>query len=311
MPRISIITPLSNGANYLSATLKSVVRQSFAEWETIIVDDGSTDASVNIAKTFIDSDARFRLVNQDGNGVAEARNQGFANCSPEAEFVVFLDHDDVWRPDALSRLLKVLEQEPNAVGSHGLARYIDDFGNPVESDGLEQSDRLRLSYQAGAIRPVPLEDPTTFECLIVRNYMTTPGAVLLRKSAMEKFMPFNTDCQPCEDWHLYARMSLHGPFAFLDTPVLDYRVKSANASRRKENLRQAEAKVRYELTVCPEVSIEQAEMAKSVYNTWQRYAIRKRLVSVKSSLHQGQVLKAMREMGSTVRPWINSMRGKP
>src|SRR5437588_11487755 len=97
----------------------------------IVVDDGSRDSSSAIASAYAEQDTRIRVVRQPNRGVAAARNRGFAESRPDAEFIVFLDHDDVWEPDALESLFGALERNPTAVGAHGLARYIDRVGKPI------------------------------------------------------------------------------------------------------------------------------------------------------------------------------------
>ena len=303
--------PLCNGANYLSATLNSVLRQTVLEWEAIIVDDGSEDASVNIAQTFVDKDPRYKMVHYDGSGLTQARIHGFGLVSAESEYVTFLDHDDVLAPSAFCDLLSILAKNPSAVGAHGLVRYVDQLGRPVESGGLEQTDRLRLSYQGGAIKPVGVDQPTTFECLVVRNYMPTSGAVLLRKSAISLAMPMDLSLDCYGEWHLYARMSLMGDFAFLDRVVLDYRIPAPHADQEKERLRDAEERVRYKITQCPNMSSEQTAMARSVYCTWQRYSVKRRVAGAKAALYRGSLISATRQITSAIRPWIRTLRGRP
>ena len=93
-PIVSIIVPVYNGEPYLSETLDSIRNQSFKNWETVVIDDGSKDGSVGVALGYVNRDPRIRVVQQENSGVANARNSGFAATNPQTEFVIFLDHDD-------------------------------------------------------------------------------------------------------------------------------------------------------------------------------------------------------------------------
>lgn len=96
---ISIIIPIYNSENHLSETLDSLCRQSFNDWQAICVDDGSTDLSADIVRSFISKDHRFTLIEQKNAGPGPARNKGLSLT--EGEYVTFLDSDDLLHPQAL------------------------------------------------------------------------------------------------------------------------------------------------------------------------------------------------------------------
>src|SRR5260221_1554025 len=100
-PRISIVIPTYNAAAHLAATTESVRAQTFAGWELVLFDDGSSDTTVSLAEELARNDERIRVVRGGHYGVATARNRGFQETSPGSEFVAFLDHDDVWEPTVL------------------------------------------------------------------------------------------------------------------------------------------------------------------------------------------------------------------
>lgn len=105
MSEISIIIPVFNTAKYLSACLQSVVVQSFGNFEIIIVNDGSTDASSDIIQKFMNADNRIKVINQENKGLSEARNTGLRNAT--GRYVTFLDSDDAIAPNFLERMLIV------------------------------------------------------------------------------------------------------------------------------------------------------------------------------------------------------------
>jgi teichuronic acid biosynthesis glycosyltransferase TuaG len=103
-PEVSVITPVWNAEATLGETVASVQAQSFEDWEMLIVDDGSTDASLALARALAAKDPRLRVLAQEANaGAAAARNRGIREAS--ARFIAFLDADDLWRPEKLARQL--------------------------------------------------------------------------------------------------------------------------------------------------------------------------------------------------------------
>ncbi len=115
MPRISIVMPFLNGANYLSEAIHSILAQDLEDWELILVDDGSTDASSAMAAKFARRHPNIQLVNhpnRDNRGLAASRVRGTDFAT--GEYLMFLDHDDVLFPDALSSMVRVLDENWNA-----------------------------------------------------------------------------------------------------------------------------------------------------------------------------------------------------
>ncbi len=99
---ISIITPSYNCSSYISSTIQSVISQTFIDWEMIIIDDCSTDDSVQLIQSFVDLDTRIKLIQLTQNsGAAVARNKGIEFASER--FIAFLDSDDSWHPHKLEK----------------------------------------------------------------------------------------------------------------------------------------------------------------------------------------------------------------
>jgi glycosyltransferase involved in cell wall biosynthesis len=110
--KTSIITPNYNRANYISETLQSVTNQTYDNWECIVVDDGSTDDSLEIIKSFCEKDKRIKLFHRDRDpkGAGTCRNIGLENSN--AEYVIFLDSDDIIATYCLQRRIKIIEENP-------------------------------------------------------------------------------------------------------------------------------------------------------------------------------------------------------
>src|SRR5919204_766575 len=118
--RISVVVPVYNVASYLGACLDSLARQTVSDLEIVIVDDGSTDASPQIAEGFVARDARFRLVRQENAGLGAARNTGIGHAS--GEFLVFADSDDVVPRHAYEGLLVTLERTGSDFATGNVSR---------------------------------------------------------------------------------------------------------------------------------------------------------------------------------------------
>lgn len=108
-PQVSVIIPAYNADRFLSRCVDSVLAQSLSDWELVIVDDGSTDGTPQLADTLARSDERIEVVHQENRGAAEARRQGL--LASHGEWIMFLDADDEITPDAMAFLLARCEAE--------------------------------------------------------------------------------------------------------------------------------------------------------------------------------------------------------
>lgn len=98
--KISVIIPVYNGKKYIKTSIESVLDQPYKDIEVIVINDGSQDESLQIAENIANKDKRVRIINQENQGVAVARNLGIYKA--KGEFIAFLDHDDIWVPNFLS-----------------------------------------------------------------------------------------------------------------------------------------------------------------------------------------------------------------
>ncbi|MFE7587503.1 CDP-glycerol glycerophosphotransferase family protein [Streptomyces gardneri] len=109
-PRLSVIVPIYNVAEYLPACLNSLAVQTFQDLEVLMIDDGSTDDSNAIAAEFAEQDARFKLIRKENAGLGAARNTGLDSLAPESEFVTYVDSDDMIPPDAFRLMIGSLDE---------------------------------------------------------------------------------------------------------------------------------------------------------------------------------------------------------
>ena len=106
---VSIIIPTYNQENYIAETLECVIKQTYKDWECIIVDDGSTDNTCNIVKKYLNE--KIKYIKQKQSGVCEARNNGIRNTS--GEYILFLDSDDKISDNFLEEAVKCISEDEN------------------------------------------------------------------------------------------------------------------------------------------------------------------------------------------------------
>lgn len=140
--KISIIIPVYNIEKYLSECLESILNQTFKDFEVICVNDGSTDSSLEILKSFAQKDSRFKIFSQKNQGAAIARNTGIKQA--KGEYLQFLDSDDYFEPNMLEELYCYAEKYDSDLVVCS-SRKVDDFGNITESRNPNSPINLDLT----------------------------------------------------------------------------------------------------------------------------------------------------------------------
>lgn len=262
---MSIVIPAYNAEPYLGATLDSVIRQTFVEWELVVSDDGSTDGTSKVAERYAMADPRIRLVHGPNGGVARARNQGLAATDPRTELVILLDSDDIWEPTALESLVRGVDQNAECVAVHALAYCIDSRGRPVVGDDLTERMRERKGYGNRGIRSLRPDEPTTFAELVVQNWIVTPGLLLMRRAIVERVGDFDPAVDPGDDWDFAIRLSRYGDIAFIDRPLLQWRRHGTSLTNSSPRWRRAHYGVRSKMLRDPANTREQERLARSAH----------------------------------------------
>jgi glycosyltransferase involved in cell wall biosynthesis len=224
---VGIVVPTFNREQLLPITIAAVQAQTLHNWRLVLVDDGSADRTVEVARQAATSDPRIHVVMQSHGGIAAARNRGMEHLD-DAELVIFLDDDDLWEPDTLQRLSGALERDTRAVGAYGLARAIDLNGQPLRNDALMDRQTRRRGTRGTGLIEWPASEPTTFEVMAFGNVIMTPGTVLIRRSALGHAGRFR---EPAADWNMWLRLTMQGHLVFLPEVVIGYRSHPGNESR--------------------------------------------------------------------------------
>ncbi len=257
---VSVIIPTYNGQKYLAATLQSVQAQTYADWELVIVDDGSKDETAALCKEFAGKDSRIRFSQQANGGIAAARNRGIAEANPAFTLLAFLDHDDLWEPETLAMQLKSIELFPECLGAQGQVRVIDSEGLPLYDEGIEHWFTERRGVKSGRIVDWEPKTPTSLEVLALRSQIMTVGQVVLKKSALENREWFDPAMVPADDYDFWLRLLLRGSLAYTPQPVVAWRKHAANTSGNTQRMIQQDHQVREKVINLPEITPEQKQI---------------------------------------------------
>ncbi len=125
---VSIVTPVYNGEKYVGETIKSVIAQTYTNWEMIIVNDGSRDNSESIIMSFAKDEPRIHYIKQNNGGSASARNNGIRHS--KGQYIALLDADDLWEPEFLYSQIQFMN-ENNAQLVHCSYKRINEFGKEI------------------------------------------------------------------------------------------------------------------------------------------------------------------------------------
>jgi glycosyltransferase involved in cell wall biosynthesis len=211
-PQFTVVIPLYNKAQSIGRTLDSVCAQTFQDLEVIIIDDGSTDDSVNVVTPRLND--RIRLISQSNGGVSAARNAGLR--AARSSYVAFLDADDLWLPEYLETLANLIRLYPNA-GIYATAYRLSD-GQILRTPGVDSSV---TSHPAGPIsdyfRAAALGEPPFF----------TSSTCVNRDIALA-LGGFKIGIRHGEDLDMWARIALHNEIVFTPEAKAVYRIDAEN-----------------------------------------------------------------------------------
>lgn len=200
-PKISVIMPVYKVERYVAHSIQSVLDQSMDDWELILVDDASPDASADVIAKFTDRRIRY-IKHETSQGPAKARNTGI--LAARSDYIALLDSDDIAFPDRLAKQLRFLENNPG-VGLVGTwAELIDELGNKT------------------GLRNNPYPDSLLHPMLVFRNIFIT-SSLMIRKEALPTEL-FRT--MLAEDYDLASRVAENWDIAYLPNYLIQYRINT-------------------------------------------------------------------------------------
>jgi glycosyltransferase involved in cell wall biosynthesis len=233
-PLVSIMMPAYNAAEYIGLAIESALAQTYKNWEMIIVNDGSTDETVQIVNSYQDS--RIRLIQQENAGEAVARNTALK--AMRGEWVAFLDSDDLWRPNHLELTVNYLLQnlDKDAVYTDGC--HIDPQGHELQS----LSSRRRGPFEGWIFE----------ELVRASDVFGPPLCVVLRRTMIDDYnLEYDPRIVIGPDWDFFIRYAEFARFGYLDQNTCLYRVHLTNITVLTGMQKRAAS-----LTICREKAIK-------------------------------------------------------
>lgn len=218
MPCISVVIPAYNAEHTVLQTIESVQKQTFSDIEIIVINDGSTDKTLDLLRNI--SDDRLKVFSYENGGLPSARNRGIAKAT--GDFITFIDADDLWSIDKLERQFLALKENPKAAVAYSWTQTIDEQGNPLHK-----------------YHPVFLKGNVYLE-ILVNNFIASGSNILVRRDAISTVGEFDSTLKSCEDWDFYIRLASKYHFAVVPDWQILYR-QSSNAMTSKVEVMEAAA----------------------------------------------------------------------
>jgi glycosyltransferase involved in cell wall biosynthesis len=212
--KVSIIVRTYNRAYILAEALESALKQSFTDFEIIVVDDASSDNTEEVVRKFHDD--RIELIRHSQNkGVAAANNTGVQ--AAQGEFIAWLDSDDTWKPDKIDRQVKFLASHPEVDAVFSDVEIVD---GPTRHPSLVSL--LRVFPGMLASRPKAIEhvfnQREMYLCLL-EEIAIKPTALLIRRDVFKALGMFDEQSRSGEDWEFLLRLSHSSRFGYIDAPL--------------------------------------------------------------------------------------------
>ena len=222
-PRVSVLLPVHNGGRYLRAALASVLAQTFADFELIAIDDGSTDRSAAVLADLAETDHRLRVTCRPNRGLVHTLNEAVGRAA--GPYLARMDADDLCRPDRFAKQVAHLDAHPDCVLVGSRVLVVDPAGLPIELLGHEQAhdeiDAAHLGCRWPVVHP----------------------AVMLRADAVRRVGGYRQEFDTLEDLDLFLRLAEVGRLANLPDVLLHYRKHFASVTHtraaRQQQIRQA------------------------------------------------------------------------
>jgi len=213
--KISVVIPTFNYGHYLPAAIESVLRQTRPPDEIVVVDDGSTDDTKQVVARY---EPQVRYFYQPNAGLSAARNTGTRLAA--GDWTAYLDSDDAWEPEKLRKQENAIRNMPGALVAYTGFRYLYSDGTFSKCEPATSPERLWPALRARNLLPA--------------------SSVMAHRESVIKAGGFNETLRSCEDWDLWVRLRLRGPFAAAPECLTTVRVTpqsmSSNAQRMIDNM---------------------------------------------------------------------------
>ena len=258
---VTVVIPTFNRRDLVVEAVKSVMAQTYGDLSCLVVDNGSTDGTSEALASL--QEPRLDVLRDPRPmGGAAARNLGI-DAARTAEWVAFLDSDDLWAPTKLERQLKALSLHPEARWSATACINIGPDWRVLQS----------VRFPAGAPRlgQVTLFGSKELSPMLLEENLVPAGnsTVLANRALLDEVGRFDPDLATCDDWDLWARLAIKSPFVYLDHPLTAYRIWQGQSSADER------AFMRDAATIRARNFPESGPLSRSYLGRWEREAARR------------------------------------
>jgi glycosyltransferase involved in cell wall biosynthesis len=217
MALISVIMPVWNSARYVGEAIDSILAQTLADYELLIIDDGSTDGTPEILRRYEKTDTRIRVLWQDHGGSVPGLNRGLAEA--RGEFIARMDADDIAMPDRFAIQVAYLQSHTACVVTGAAMLYVDPDGAPIDTQEAE-TDPETLLRNLLLLNPEP------------KSGLAHPTAMMRRKD-VEAVGGYRSEFESTEDVDLWLRLAERGALGNVPEVLLHYRLHEESVSHRR------------------------------------------------------------------------------
>lgn len=284
-PKVSVIIPAYNSALFIAATIRSVLDQTYGNYEVIIVDDGSTDDTLQVLNTFVPSSCDFvekpiRVFSKSNGGPASARNLAIRNST--GKYIAFLDGDDLWTPDKLAEQVAFLEQHSEVGMTFAEAIVF------TERNGQKEF-REKIGYTG----------ETSFCHLLLGDHIPN-STVMIRRECVDKIGLLNESSElvAVEDYEYWLRLARSFPIKGIAKPMAYYRVHANNLMGDGEDIERG--------LRLPLVALKETE--RLFPDCWQQCGVEREVLLARLHIRAGFAWKQRGEWGNCLKKFSEALK---
>jgi glycosyltransferase involved in cell wall biosynthesis len=274
MPLISVIIPSYNAEKTIKETIQSVLNQTWQDFELLIINDGSQDATLEVIESI--QDPRIKIFSYPNAGSSASRNRGIAIA--KGEYISFIDADDLWTADKLEAQYKALQENSQAAVAYSWTDHIDESGQFLRS-GPQQSF-------TGDV----------YARLLLEDFIGNGSNPLIRAQAFAEVGDFDESLAHSEDWDLWLRLAARYHFVAVPSPQILYRMRVSSKSFNIKEMEESSLQViERAVTATPETigHLKQASLGNRYkFLTWK---------ALDGTPEQRRALTALRLLWHTIR----------
>jgi len=246
--KVSIIIPCYNQAEFLTDTLNSVLKQSYSNWECLIINDSSPDNTEEIAKKFVENDSRFKYFKQENSGVSVARNYGLKEC--KGKFIIFLDSDDIFHKNRIEEAVNLLKKQSVDIVVNNFVIFTGNINNQHKNEEKLKSIKIN------------------FENFLLKwdSEFNMPPSCILFKSSIVGDITFDKRLIAKQDWFFWLQIFYNNPKTVYLDSVLTYYRKSPKSVTVNHNKMHQYRGVAYEIILDFLKEIKEVNLHKAFTN---------------------------------------------